>query len=261
MTEFQEKAAVINSRQLTEDTFCLSFHSPKIASKAMPGQFVMVTCGSTYDPLLRRPFSIHKVTKEGGVQIYFKVVGKGTNQLAKISSNDILDVIGPLGKGFQLGIDGPVCLVGGGMGIAPLLFLAEELLSRKRKTSSDKILLGARNAIELKELKESFEILGYEVKCATDDGSLGYHGFVTDLLDEGLHTVNHAYICGPYPMMAIAAAKCSAKRVDCEVSMEAHMACGLGACLGCTIHTANESYFHVCKDGPVFMAKEVAWQI
>lgn len=257
MAKFQEKSDILSTDQLAEGIFRLTLNAPRIAAGARPGQFVMVSCASGLDPLLRRPFSIHQVGGKGQVQLLFKVTGRGTALLARVRAGDRLSLVGPLGRGFSL-TPGRVCLVGGGMGIAPLLFLA----SRLREQAGDQVptvLLGARSASELLPLLDGFAPLGCAVHTATDDGSLGHHGPVIDLLPGHLDQVERVAVCGPFAMMAAAAALCRESATPCQVSLETHMACGLGACLGCTVHGADRTYRHVCKHGPVMAAEEVAW--
>jgi len=261
MTEFQEKSPVLKREQLTRDVIRLTLQAPKIAENAQPGQFVMVRPGTMLDPLLRRPFSIHSVSEEGTVSILFKVIGKGTAMLASLSQAMEADLIGPLGRGFDLSRSGPYCLVGGGMGIAPLYFLARKLMQDKTKLANPPILLGAQTQTELMLLAEEFNELGYSVLTATDDGTLGHHGFVTELLDDILDQVHQVCVCGPIPMMRTVAAKCRQAGAACQVSLETHMACGLGACLGCTFPASSGGYIHVCKDGPVLDADEVLWPL
>ncbi|WP_456387029.1 dihydroorotate dehydrogenase electron transfer subunit [Desulfolithobacter sp.] len=260
MTEFQEKSRIVRIESLTPAIHRLTLQAPLIADRAFPGQFVMVRISPTYDPLLRRPLSIHDVAADGTVRLLFKVVGQGTRLLAGMRPGDYLDMVGPLGRGFTLERNEPFCLVGGGMGIAPLYFLARRLQRVNSHTGST-VLLGGRTGSELYVLEKEFLRLGCQVYCATDDGSYGHHGFVTELLDELLPGVERVYVCGPFPMMRIAAMKCLARGVACEVSLETHMACGLGACLGCTMKGSDGSYTHVCKDGPVFPAKKVSWTL
>jgi len=260
MPEFQEKSTVVTREQLTAEVVRLTLHCPRISAAARPGQFVMVRAGETLDPLLRRPFSIHKVTHDGNLAILFKVIGKGTRLLATAAPGSKLDVIGPLGRGFVPDPAGPHCLIGGGMGIAPLSFLAHQLLTAGGSHANPPVLLGAQTQAELLLLAQEFNELGYPVLTATDDGSLGHQGFVTDLLDSLLPQVRQVYVCGPMPMMRTVAAKCKNAGVACQVSLEAHMACGLGACLGCTVPASGGGYRHVCKDCPVFSAEEVLWR-
>lgn len=261
MPEFQEKASVRGRERLAPDVHRLSLHAPLIAEHAQPGQFVMVRAADTLDPLLRRPFSIHKVSSDGRLTILFKVVGKGTRLLAAAEEGMTLDLVGPLGRGFNLTDEGPYCMIGGGMGIAPLYFLASRLMQNSGHAAGPPVLLGAQTQAELMVLAEEFTDLGYAVLTATDDGSIGHHGFVTELLDDILPKVRQVCVCGPMPMMRTVALKCRAAQVACQVSLETHMACGLGACLGCTFPARGGGYLHVCKDGPVCPAEEVAWTL
>jgi dihydroorotate dehydrogenase electron transfer subunit len=248
-------SCVIANEQLTADVFRLTVFAPQIAAAALPGQFVMVRTVKSLDPLLRRPFSIHSRGADGSLSLLFKIVGKGTALLAQARPDEQLDILGPFGKGFDVTADQPVCLIGGGMGIAPLLFLAQELPGKKHA------LLGARNKAELAPLAEMFADLNCEIKLATDDGSLGHHGFIPDLLAEVLPLISQICTCGPSAMMRSVARKCYAAQTPCQVSLETHMACGLGACLGCAVPGKNEQYLHVCKEGPVFNSNELAWEL
>ncbi len=259
MSEFQEKCRVTAVDCLAPDIYRLSVHAPQLSAVAHPGQFVMVRVAHCFDPLLRRPFSIHQQSADGTISLLFKDLGQGTHILAGVHEGDFLDLIGPLGRGYDLAGNCRVCIIGGGMGIAPLYFLAKRLLRSERPPESDCILLGARNRDELGQLAEEFTGLGYPVETATDDGSLGYHGLIPELLDDLLSEVDRVYTCGPYPMMKSVVEKCRQADVPCQVSLETHMACGLGACLGCTVPGADGKYVHVCKQGPVFYAGEVAW--
>jgi dihydroorotate dehydrogenase electron transfer subunit len=261
MTEFQEISQVRQVDHITDGVCRLTLASPRIASAAQPGQFVMVACGNGLDPLLRRPFSLHRITTDGAIQLLLKVVGHGTQWLAARKVGDCLDLLGPLGRGFTLTSDEPVALVGGGIGIAPLLFLADKLHERLRsgKKQPPLALLGARTGTELGSLVDAFATAGCHVLPATDDGSLGHHGVIGDLLSSHLPNVHQVFACGPHAMMATVARCCAGLHTPCQVSLEAHMACGLGACLGCTIHAADGTYRHVCTHGPVFQAKELAW--
>lgn len=255
MPEFQEKCKVCAVDRLSTDVYRLIIQAPLIAAAAHPGQFVMVRVVDSFDPLLRRPFSIHQKFTDGSIGLLFKAVGSGTEILARIDPGDFLNLIGPLGRGFDLALEEPVCLIGGGMGIAPLHFLARQLVV----TGQSFILLGARNRQEVALLADEFQAMGYTVQVATDDGSMGHHGFIPELLDSVLPAVSRVYTCGPFPMMKTIAEQCLRADVVCQVSLEAHMACGLGACLGCTVKAAQGKYVHVCKQGPVFNSGEVGW--
>lgn len=260
MPQFQENSSIVAVERLAEGVHRLILTAPRIAGAAQPGQFVMAACGRSCDPLLRRPFSIHRVTGKGLVQILIKVVGQGTRWLADLRAGAQLDLIGPLGRGFRFASASQSVLVGGGIGIAPLLFLADTLRSQTGQPSPTLALLGARTGEELHQLERDFTAAGCVVHSATDDGSLGHHGLVSDLLPEYIIDQHRqVFTCGPQAMMATVAKLCAAQGMACQVSLEAHMACGLGACLGCTIHGADGGYRHVCSHGPVFPAQEVAW--
>lgn len=256
MPEFQENSTVLAIEQLADSFFRLTLAAPQIAANCQPGQFVMAACGPSLDPLLRRPFSIHRRLGSDRIQLLFRVIGRGTSLLSDLRPGQSLSLIGPLGRGFRIDTDDLVCLIGGGIGIAPLLFLADQLRTTGRRCT---VLLGSRTGGELHQLVREFTELGCQVETATDDGTLGTHGLVTDLLPSHLPTMKLCCVCGPQPMMATVAGLCQASHVPCQVSLEAHMACGLGACLGCTVHGADHRYRHVCKHGPVFDAKEIAW--
>lgn len=260
MLIFQEKTTVIRNDPLSGDIFRLTVRSPDIACSSRPGQFVMVQAGEG-TPLLRRPFSVHQTMADGSLQILFKVLGTGTRILSRLQESDQLDIVGPLGQGFNFDPGSPACLVGGGMGIAPLLFLAKKMIQKGFMPAEIIVLLGARTRDELAPLANDFKAMGVALKLITDDGSLGEKGFVTDLLGRvqtGFRL--DVFCCGPHPMMAAVAKLCEVKGYTCQVSLETMMACGLAACLGCAVSKADGSgYLHVCKDGPVFEANEVTW--
>lgn len=261
-------AKVVRKELLTPDIIRLTLRAPQVAAIAEPGQFVMVKVSDGISPLLRRPFSIHQAGADC-LQILFKVVGKGTGCLAERELGDGVDIIGPLGHGYSLPVAARknVCLVGGGMGIAPLFFLAEEIL-RTCPEVNLQVYAGAGAGTELSTLQKDFAGLGVEIAIATDDGSLGHAGYVTDLLNLTLDRGRQwqFYSCGPHPMLAKVAEFCRVEKWPCQVSLETMMACGISACLGCTIRTSstkaqggNVPYLHVCKDGPVFDSGDVAW--
>jgi len=260
MSQYQEKATVIRVEQLSEKNYRLTLDAPDIARSAKPGQFVMIRTGVGKDPLLRRPFSIHQTSSAGTLQIYFKVVGRGTDILAHVKAGESLSVFGPLGHGFNIKADSPAVLVGGGLGIAPMLFLAKELCRTVSDSSESVIILGGREKDEVEPLLEDFRQCGFQLLTATDDGSLGYHGYVTEVLKSielsGKCTV---YACGPEAMMSGVSEYCQQKGILCQVSVESVMACGMGACLGCSKPRKSGGYTHVCLNGPVFNAEELVW--
>jgi len=260
MPAYQQRAEIVRTEKLTGDIFRFTVKAPDIAADSRPGQFVMVRTGEGMDPLLRRPFSIHQVAEGGVVQILFKVIGKGTQALANLQAGYCLDILGPLGRGFAYNTQHRHYLVGGGIGIAPLLFLARQML-KKNEPSAIKVLLGARTGEELSALVVDFASIGLDVESATEDGSLGKQGLVTDLMTP-VKNGNPAmvYACGPYPMLRAVVGASREKNWACQVSLETIMACGLGSCLGCAVLRADmNGYVHACKDGPVFDADDVAW--
>lgn len=227
---------------------------------AEPGQFVMVKASDGIDPLLRRPFSIHRLLggPSGEFEVLFRAVGAGTRLLARAHVGDRLDVLAPLGRGFRLDARRPL-LVGGGIGVAPLLFLAEAFLGQGTRPH---LLLGGRRDRDIL-CHDDFGCLAVPCQTATEDGSLGEPGLVTKLLEREIGAGTEGlgvYACGPMPMLAAVARTCAAAGVPCQVSLEAHMACGVGACLGCVVPGVREPYLRVCKEGPVFDAAEVGWE-
>ncbi len=268
MISYQLNSNIIRVEELAPGIIRITLAAPEIAAQAKPGQFVMVKASDKGIPLLRRPFSIHQVTSNGMIQLLVKVLGQGTSYLAERKKGEILEVVGPLGQGFSLADQTVnVCVVGGGVGLAPLFFLVKTLL-RSKSPAQIKILLGSATATELMILKDDFANLGILPLLATDDGSIGHHGFVTDLLPEQFskEKFSQVFACGPKPMMYKVANFCKGRNCPCQVSLETVMACGISACLGCTINSSQAKFessgrpfLHVCKDGPVFNAGDVAW--
>jgi dihydroorotate dehydrogenase electron transfer subunit len=262
MSQYQEKATVTRVEQFSEKNYRLTLDCPNIAGCAKPGQFVMIRTGVGKDPLLRRPFSIHQTNADGKIQIYFKVVGRGTDILAHVKKGEILSVFGPLGKGYRLDKTSPSVIVGGGLGIAPLLFLVKENCRLKKDCSEDLLILGAREKIEIEPLLDDFRQFGLSILTATDDGSLGHHGFVIEVMESiKLPAGCTVYSCGPEPMMAGVSELCTSMGIPCQVSVESVMACGMGACLGCSRPAKNGTYTHVCLNGPVYDAEELVWKV
>lgn len=252
-----DRAWVVQREALGGEYFRLRVR-PARPFRATPGQFVMVKVTDGIDPLLRRPFSIHRMPsgEPGDFEILFRSVGSGTRLLARTHVGDRLDVLAPLGRGFRLDAGNPI-LVGGGIGIAPLLFLAETLLDRGQRP---KLLVGGRRDRDIL-CHEDFGCLAIPFAVTTEDGSQGEPGLVTKLLERELAAAADAavYACGPLPMLNAVAKACLARGVPCQVSMEAHMACGVGACLGCVVPGSRADYLRVCKEGPVFDAAELRW--
>ncbi|MGQ9630254.1 MAG: dihydroorotate dehydrogenase electron transfer subunit [bacterium] len=252
----QERIEVIENRHIKSRFYAMSLHSPQLSSESNPGQFIHIRCGDGLYPLLRRPFSIHG-TFEGGVEIIYEVVGKGTALLREKKPGDHVDVIGPIGRGFRIeGARKPAIIVAGGMGVAPLTFLARRIPGRKL------VFLGART-LGLLLCREDFSSLGAEVFTATDDGSEGYAGFVSELLRNSLvenpRMGGEIFACGPTSMLRAVSEVAEKYEIPAQVSLHNWMGCGVGACLGCAIKMRNSEYRRVCVDGPVFYAHEIDW--
>jgi dihydroorotate dehydrogenase electron transfer subunit len=261
MSQYQEKATVTRVEQFSEKNYRLTLDCPRIAGCVQPGQFVMLRVGPGKDPLLRRPFSIHQTSDDGLIQIYFKVVGRGTAMLAQNKPGETLSVFGPLGRGYRLDTTAPSVIVGGGLGIAPLLFLVKENCRLKTDCSKDLLILGAREKMELEPLLADFQKFNVSIYPATDDGSLGHKGFVIELMQSlPLPAGCTVYCCGPEKMMAGVGALCKSRGIPCQVSVESVMACGMGACLGCSRPAANGGYTHVCLNGPVYDTEDLLWE-
>jgi dihydroorotate dehydrogenase electron transfer subunit len=270
---FQIKAKILYNNKVTDSYFHCAVYAPKVAKNALPGQFVNIKISETVEPLLRRPFGIHRVCGSN-IEILYEVLGQGTRVLSQRKAGGYLDIIGPLGNGFdyRAGVRSQESgvLVAGGMGVAPLIFLAEKLTEIKnqkipacRQAGKIKniVLIGAKTKGRILCEKE-FKKLGCAVKVATDDGSKGFKGYVSELLKHELYakryTPNAIYACGPKPMLKEVAAFSKKHSIPAQLSLEEHMACGIGACLGCAVNT-KEGYKRVCKEGPVFNAEEMTW--
>ncbi len=250
----QTSALVTDCREILEGIFVLRFRVPEIARSSAPGQFVNIRCSDGCVPLLRRPFSISRV--EGDiVELMFNVVGQGTAILSQKKSGDLLDVVGPLGVPFKLeGNYEAAILVGGGLGVAPFPFLTDALLCKKKAIQT---IIGARSE------KQIIERHLLNVQLATDDGSKGFRGTVIDLLksivaQEGSKN-SKIFGCGPTKMLGALSAFARAKGIDCELSLEGDMACGMGLCQGCPVERTEgkKKYSLVCVEGPTFNSNDI----
>jgi len=247
------KSTVISTERLQGNIFLQKIHSPEIASIIKPGEFLNIKVSGSTSPLLRRPFSVADVENEF-IYLMFNVVGEGTQLLSEKRNGELLDVLGPLGNGFNLDDDFErAVLVAGGIGAAPFPFVTRMLKDSKEistfiggGTSAEVITYGMKNII-----------------TSTDDGSDGFKGTVVDLLrnkvDEFISENVKVFGCGPTPMLRALKEFCLEYELNCEVSTECAMACGFGICQGCPIEPAEQSdkYLLVCKDGPVFNIKDV----
>lgn len=253
------KAEILENKEVCKDIFKIKVKAPALAKEARPGQFLEVLAKGEGAPFLRRPFGIHRVDKQSGtVEFLFKKLGKGTQLISQYKEGGLIDINGPLGKGFNVVKNKTPLIAGGGMGIAPLLFLAEEIHSNG---GTPKIFLAAKTAAEI-PCYETFKQFG-EVYLSTEDGSLGEKCLIDTPLTRVLKAEKSAviYACGPHPMLKCIAGLGTAYKTETQVSLEEKMACGLGVCQGCPVEVKNKDtkYKMVCKDGPVFPAEDIVW--
>jgi dihydroorotate dehydrogenase electron transfer subunit len=251
-------ARVSESREVYRNTYALWLSAPEIARGAKMGQFVMVRCGEGYDPLLPRAFSFYRVRdteygREFG--LLYDVVGRGTEWMARRRPGDAVELYGPLGHGYTIRPGSRnLLLVGGGIGVAPLVWLADEAAERGLSVT---MLLGARTAGQI----YPSDLLPAEVELAvaTDDGSAGHRGFVTDLLTEYALWADQIFGCGPTAMFRSMAAvlRSVQYRKSCQVLLEERMACGTGICYSCAVETRRNGMKLICKDGPKFELRDV----
>ena len=271
------RAKIRSNERISGRFYKMRVTSKYLGAEAKPGQFVEVRCSGDNDPLLRRPIGVHRITGDG-IEILYEVVGRGTSLLANMRSGDDLDLIGPLVNGFTVQATNnqrpTTVLVAGGIGVAPLMALAEELAHSAQRVAYRKniqVLIGAKTKNHILCERE-FKRLGCNVSIATEDGSRGRKGLVTDLLKKLVLTtydLKHTTICacGPSAMLKAVASTAKAHDIPCQVSLEERMACGVGVCLGCPIRvrtnnkqqTTNHTYKMVCKDGPVFDSGGIIW--
>jgi len=224
----------------------LTFFEPTIALTGLPGQFVELGIPGC---ILPKPFGIMNTQKFGLVEILYQIVGKGTETLSKMNEGETITVLGPLGNGFTLPDSKNCYLVGGGTGIAPVLFLSNYLKDKIDST----LYLGGRS----KDFLPGINFLPDNSEIATDDGSAGFYGNVIELMQQKLIPPAPVFACGPKPMLKALWGLVKEWDTQVEFSLEAYMGCGIGACLGCQIQTKSGQK-HVCVDGPVFPASEVS---
>ena len=255
MTKRIESLKVIENKPLKKDFFIIELESSIKLPEMMPGQFVQARIDGSPETFLRRPLSLHDVDyKRNRLKLLVQVVGKGTESLSKLKTGDFLNLIYPLGNSFNLPEkEAHTLLVGGGCGIAPLLYLGRYL---KSHGIIPDILLGFRNRDRILEY-DDYKAVG-NVFLTTEDGSEGEKGFVSDHSVLGNGRYDKVFCCGPEMMMKAVAAWCIKNNTDCEVSLENLMGCGIGACLCCVVDTVK-GHQCTCTDGPVFNIKELKW--
>jgi len=271
----QIDSKIVSNTKISKIYCLLRLEVAAAFKQAQPGQFIHIKINDSGYPLLRRPFSIHRLTpvklkssQRFYLDVLYELKGQGTQLLSQLAAGEFLNMIGPLGQGFDYSAQNKDSqtniLIAGGMGVAPLNFLAEKLTHFKNKKAETLVLIGS--ATDNKILcEEELKKLGCEVKIATEDGSRGFKGKVTDLFEKKIlssevyfgKTV--VYACGPKAMLTALAKICLIKNIPLQVSMEEFMGCGIGACLGCAIET-KQGFRRICCDGPVFKAEDIIWK-
>lgn len=270
----QQQATILANKSLARDTYLIRLQAPDLAAAIRPGQFVMIRVPVGSDPLLGRPFALYDTVLDEtgrpiGIDVVYLVVGKVTRLLAALQPGASVKVWGPLGNGFpEPAADDHVGLVAGGIGQTPFLAHIRELLGARgyggqaprRRVQRVSIYYGVRTA-DLAAGVEDFRQAGATVHLASNDGSLGHHGFITDLLAQ--HAApQHLFGCGPEPMLKVLAEQAQRRNIPCHLSLETPMACGVGICFSCVTPVKTPDgwdYKRVCVDGPVFDAQCLHW--
>ena len=278
-------AELVDSREILPGQWLQAYHAPDLAVGSRAGQFIHIRTGDFSGMVLRRPFSINTADPATGiVTIHFRVIGRGTEWFTRLRPGDRIDLLGPLGRPFEVDPRSRhLLLVAGGLGIAGVRMLADEAIRGGRRVT---LLFGAASAREIYPSTLLPDEVEYVV--ATDDGSLGHHGFVTELVPDYEAWADQAFACGPAPMLAALARLAAGRRerlgvaklgrrrgggrtdpvgspaarrkAFLQVSMEQNMGCAVGACLGCVVMSTSRTPQRVCREGPVFAADEIAWE-
>ncbi len=274
-------APVIENVQLARDTFRLRLECPQIAQRIVPGQFLMLRLADFNDPLLGRPLALYDTVLDAsgaalGVDVVYLRLGKMTSRLADFQPSQKLQLWGPLGNGFPAQTVDHLIMVAGGIGQTPFMALGREFLGGRRYGATDQrnfaparrvtLCYGARRADYLAGVDE-FRAAGIDVRISTDNGSAGHHGFVTDLLrqalDEPAQGTRRIVCCGPEKMMESVSRIAAQANVECQVSLETPMACGIGICFSCVTKVRQPSggwdYRRTCVEGPIFNAQDLVW--
>ena len=258
----QVYAELIKKEEIIKDIYKFTVKADKIVEKSLPGNFIEIKVNDQTEPFLRRPISIYNMEKEKGLlEFIFQVKGKGTEILAKRQLGEKIDIIGPLGFGtFKFNKYNKIAVIGGGIGIFPLYELSKQAKNQGKEVNC---YLGFRNK-ELVMLEEEFKGVTNKLIISTDDGTYANSGFAINYLKEDMEKENYdcIFACGPTPMLRAVKEYADGNNIECQISLEEKMGCGLGVCLGCAVKKAdspkdNPEYFHVCKGGPVFNSKDV----
>lgn len=252
-----QESRILDNRMLCSTVGLVTLEAPQVAPLVKPGQFIHLRLKGMDDHPLRRPYSVFQI-QDGALQVMYQVVGAGSRHLSQGKVGECCDLIGPLGRGWQVPENvKDTLLVCGGLGAAPLTMLAASLADAGVSVT---LVIGARDQDNLL-CHQTIMDLAHEVHIATDDGSVGYHGFCTDLSFQVLseRSFDYACVCGPEPMMKLVVGQFLDSGLPCaQLSLEKRMACGIGACLSCVVETV-EGKKRSCVDGPVFDAREVVW--
>jgi dihydroorotate dehydrogenase electron transfer subunit len=272
----QYRVKITENVRLARDTYRLRFNCPELAGRIVPGQFFMVRLVDCDDPLLGRPFALYdtvldKAGQPAGVDFVYLVVGKMTGLLSASAVGTPLEVWGPLGNGFSTAPIDHLVMVGGGIGQTPFLALGREFLGgrdygrRTRPARKVTLCYGVRTA-DLLAGVDDFRDCGVDLRISSDDGTVGHHGLVTEVLEQVLDEKSgdcRIACCGPEPMMAAVASLAERRGVACEVSLETPMACGIGICFSCVVKVRQADggwdYKRTCVEGPVFDARNIVW--
>lgn len=258
----QMLAELVKKEKIIEGVYKFGVKAESIVNSARPGNFIEIRVNDQTEPFLRRPISIHNLDKENGIlEFIFQIKGKGTEILSRKQVGDKIDIIWPLGYGtFKLENYRKIAIIGGGIGIFPLYELLKQAKESNVETGA---YLSFRNK-DLVMLEDEFGKLTNNLNISTDDGSYKNKGFAIEFLKQDMEKENYEciYACGPTPMLRTVKNYAVENNINCQVSLEEKMACGLGVCLGCAVKTSASSkdapeYFHVCKAGPVFNARDV----
>lgn len=255
-------AELVNKEQLKPDIFKFSVKAPSIVKNAKPGSFIEIRVSEQLDPFLRRPISIYNLDRDNGIlEFIFQVKGKGTEILAKREVGKQIDIVGPIGYGtFKYESYQNIAIIGGGIGVFPLYELAKCAKADNKNVTT---YLGFRSK-DFVVLEDEFKKVSHQFVLTTDDGSYAEKGFAINFLEKDMEEskIDAIFACGPLPMLKAVQKLAIEKNIPCQISLEEKMACGLGVCLGCAVKTAKSpkeapEYWHVCKAGPVFNAKDV----
>ena len=246
-------APIISNEKFSSDIYLMWIYAPEIASKAQPGQFLMIQCKGC---LLKRPLSIHRVRGQSDIALLYAIAGQGKKALSSLRTGEVIDILGPLGNGFSINpTSNNILLLAGGIGVAPLIFLTDVALKQQKSVTT---LLGAATKTRIYYPQDFLSLEKTGLTVFTEDGSTGRKGLITNSISEFANHADQIFACGPigmYQSIATIIQEIGYPK-SVQVSLEVRMGCGIGACFGCSIHT-NDGIKRVCKEGPIFELSEV----